>query len=187
MGALCHGVLPKCPQGVGDDEGYRYVDFAIRDLARQFDRFGALRGEVQVKVFGGGMCFRCSPSFTERRRWATRTGTPRWKFCADESSRVIASGPGRLGGPHHSISYRDRRSAASPAFFAPRPWTKGAVAGRYETMSAPKIRVLIVDDSALVRQTLTDVLSSDPEIEVIGTAADPFVAAEMIRRTTART
>jgi two-component system, chemotaxis family, protein-glutamate methylesterase/glutaminase len=48
-------------------------------------------------------------------------------------------------------------------------------------MSARKIQVLIVDDSALVRQTLTQVLSADPEIEVMGTAADPFVAAERIR------
>jgi two-component system chemotaxis response regulator CheB len=43
-----------------------------------------------------------------------------------------------------------------------------------------RIRVLIVDDSAIVRQTLSEVLSSDPEIEVIGTAGDPFVAAERI-------
>ena len=47
-------------------------------------------------------------------------------------------------------------------------------------MATPKIRVLIVDDSAVVRQTLRDVLSSDPEIEVIATAGDPFVAAERI-------
>jgi two-component system chemotaxis response regulator CheB len=45
-------------------------------------------------------------------------------------------------------------------------------------MAKPKVRVLIVDDSAVVRQTLRDVLSSDPEIEVIGTAGDPFVAAD---------
>jgi two-component system chemotaxis response regulator CheB len=45
-------------------------------------------------------------------------------------------------------------------------------------MSKPRIRVLIVDDSAVVRQTLSDVLSGDPAIEVIGTASDPFVAAE---------
>jgi two-component system, chemotaxis family, protein-glutamate methylesterase/glutaminase len=51
-------------------------------------------------------------------------------------------------------------------------------------MSTPKIRVLIVDDSAVVRQTLSEVLSSDPEIEVIATAADPFVAAERIREQT---
>ncbi|MGA9672074.1 MAG: chemotaxis response regulator protein-glutamate methylesterase [Terracidiphilus sp.] len=47
-------------------------------------------------------------------------------------------------------------------------------------MSAHKIRVLIVDDSAVVRQTLREVLSSDPEIEVIATAGDPFVAADRI-------
>jgi two-component system chemotaxis response regulator CheB len=45
-------------------------------------------------------------------------------------------------------------------------------------MSRARIRVLIVDDSAVVRQTLSDVLSGDPAIEVIGTASDPFVAAE---------
>ncbi len=44
-----------------------------------------------------------------------------------------------------------------------------------------KIRVLIVDDSAVVRQTMQDILSSDPEIDVIGTAADPFLAAERMR------
>ncbi len=40
-----------------------------------------------------------------------------------------------------------------------------------------KIRVLVVDDSALVRQTLTELLSSDPDIEIMAAAADPFIAA----------
>ncbi len=44
------------------------------------------------------------------------------------------------------------------------------------------IRVLIVDDSALVRQLLTEMLSSDPAIEVVGVAADPFAAREKIKR-----
>lgn len=43
------------------------------------------------------------------------------------------------------------------------------------------IRVLIVDDSALVRLVLTEVLSADPEIEVVGAAADAFVARDMIK------
>ena len=47
-------------------------------------------------------------------------------------------------------------------------------------MAKKKIRVLVVDDSALVRQTLADVLSSDPGIEVMATACDPFQAAERI-------
>jgi two-component system chemotaxis response regulator CheB len=44
-----------------------------------------------------------------------------------------------------------------------------------------KVRVLIVDDSALVRKTLGEILGSDPDIEVIGAAADPFVAARRIQ------
>ena len=47
-------------------------------------------------------------------------------------------------------------------------------------MSASPIRVLIVDDSAVVRQTLSDILSSDPGIAVIGTAGNPFIAADRI-------
>lgn len=43
-----------------------------------------------------------------------------------------------------------------------------------------KIKVLIVDDSALVRQTLSEILSSDPDIEVIGMAQDPIVAVQKI-------
>lgn len=44
-----------------------------------------------------------------------------------------------------------------------------------------RIRVLIVDDSAFVRQSLKDLLETDPQIEVIAVAADPYVAVERIR------
>jgi two-component system chemotaxis response regulator CheB len=45
-------------------------------------------------------------------------------------------------------------------------------------MTGKKIRVLIVDDSAVVRQALSEILGSDPDIEIMGVAADPYVAAE---------
>ena len=48
--------------------------------------------------------------------------------------------------------------------------------------AARKIRVLVVDDSASVRQALKEILDGDPEIEVIATAGDPFAAAERMRR-----
>jgi len=44
-----------------------------------------------------------------------------------------------------------------------------------------RIRVLIVDDSALVRQLLTEILSSDKDIDVVGTAADPYLARDRIK------
>jgi two-component system, chemotaxis family, protein-glutamate methylesterase/glutaminase len=43
-----------------------------------------------------------------------------------------------------------------------------------------KIRVLVVDDSAVVRRCVRDVLSADPEIEVVGTAVDPYAARDLI-------
>ena len=45
-----------------------------------------------------------------------------------------------------------------------------------------KIKVLIVDDSALVRSLLTDILRSDPDIEVVGAASDAHMAREKIKQ-----
>lgn len=45
-----------------------------------------------------------------------------------------------------------------------------------------KIRVLVIDDSALVRKMLTEILNSRDDIEVVGTAEDPLVAREKIKQ-----
>src|SRR6056297_956799 len=49
---------------------------------------------------------------------------------------------------------------------------------------AQKIKVLVVDDSAVVRQKLSDIINSDPALEVMGTASDPFIAAKKIKKET---
>jgi two-component system chemotaxis response regulator CheB len=43
-------------------------------------------------------------------------------------------------------------------------------------------RVLVIDDSALVRELLSGLIAEDPELEVVGTAANPYVAWEKIQR-----
>jgi len=45
-----------------------------------------------------------------------------------------------------------------------------------------KIRVLVVDDSALMRKLLSDLLNSDPAIEVVGTAMDAYAARDKIKK-----
>ena len=45
-----------------------------------------------------------------------------------------------------------------------------------------KIKVLIIDDSAVVRQTLHELITSDPGLEVMGTAADPLIAAKKLQQ-----
>lgn len=49
-------------------------------------------------------------------------------------------------------------------------------------MRSHVIRVLVVDDSALVRKVMTQMLASDPGIEVVGAATDPLQAREMIKQ-----
>jgi two-component system chemotaxis response regulator CheB len=48
--------------------------------------------------------------------------------------------------------------------------------------TATPIRVLVVDDSALIRSVLREIIGSQPDMEVVGVAPDPIVAREMIRR-----
>ena len=48
-------------------------------------------------------------------------------------------------------------------------------------MAKNKIRTLIIDDSALVRQVLTEILNDSQDIEVVGVAADPLIAREKIK------
>ncbi|CAN7445572.1 chemotaxis response regulator protein-glutamate methylesterase [Pseudoduganella sp. LjRoot289] len=46
-----------------------------------------------------------------------------------------------------------------------------------------KIKVLIVDDSALIRSVMTEIIGSQPDMEVVGVAPDPLVARELIKQT----
>jgi chemotaxis protein CheD len=56
VGALCHPMLPVCPaklEGNNPRTAQRYVDFAIRSLAKRFTALGIERDDVTVKLFGG--------------------------------------------------------------------------------------------------------------------------------------
>lgn len=44
-----------------------------------------------------------------------------------------------------------------------------------------RIKVMLVDDSAVVRQTLTEVINKDPDIEVVAACSDPYIAAKKLR------
>jgi len=49
-------------------------------------------------------------------------------------------------------------------------------------MSTRPIRVLIIDDSAVVRKVVSDALRADPDIQVVGTAVDPYAARDKIKQ-----
>ncbi|ACO78970.1 chemotaxis response regulator; CheB [Azotobacter vinelandii CA] len=49
-------------------------------------------------------------------------------------------------------------------------------------MGSPKIRVLCVDDSALIRDLLSEIINAQPDMEVVAVAADPLVARDLIKQ-----
>ena len=69
IGAMSHSQLPRCPRtfrSLSLASGGRYVDFAIRDLARRFDELGIERSQIQVKLFGGADVLRTKAPASER-------------------------------------------------------------------------------------------------------------------------
>jgi chemotaxis protein CheD len=51
LGGMCHPMLPAAAKT--GEQSTRFVDFAIHEMARRLDALGALRTEVEVKLFGG--------------------------------------------------------------------------------------------------------------------------------------
>jgi chemotaxis protein CheD len=77
----------------------RYVDFTIRDLARQFDSLGAKRGEIEVKLFGGGDVLLVS-ELNLRPTVGRLNCETAVKVLQDEGFSVIASSLGGTSGVH---------------------------------------------------------------------------------------
>jgi chemotaxis protein CheD len=105
LAALCHAMLPSYPLklpvgGMSLAGGRRYVDFTIRDLAKQFDSLGARRGEIQVKVFGGGDVLLVTHPDSTRPTVGKMNIDAAIKVLRDEGFEVIASSLGGTVGIH---------------------------------------------------------------------------------------
>jgi chemotaxis protein CheD len=97
-GALCHGVLPRCPAGIGIPEGHRYVDFSIRYLAQRFDRLGVPRHEVQIKLFGGADVLPVSTARGAKPTIGAMNCRAALEVLEEEGFTVIASDLGGIRG-----------------------------------------------------------------------------------------
>jgi len=97
VGALCHPMLPRAPAKHGAAlsraAGRRYVDYAICDLARQFDELGARRAEVEVKLFGGGDVLVMATT-AKRRTVGSLNSEVAMKVLAEEGFGITASSLG---------------------------------------------------------------------------------------------
>ena len=109
-GALCHALLPSCPRkpsnGFTSADGYRYVDFSIRDLARKFDELGAVRSEVEVKLFGGSDVLPISGGVTRPATVGKQNCEVALEVVKAEGFQVVASSLGGTRGRHIQFNTR---------------------------------------------------------------------------------
>jgi chemotaxis protein CheD len=102
IGALCHGILPRCPEtwppGSRPSDGHRYVDFSIRYLLRQFDALGVSRAELQVKLFGGADVLPGSPNASGKPTIGAMNCKAAIEVLAEEGLNVAASDLGGVRG-----------------------------------------------------------------------------------------
>ena len=98
IAALCHPMLPRHPESsrgkIDLAKARRYVDFAIRELAKQMDALGARRAEIEVKIFGGADMF-ATETQGARATVGKQNADAAMQVLEEEGYHVIAS---RLGG-----------------------------------------------------------------------------------------
>jgi chemotaxis protein CheD len=98
IAAICHPMLPKCPPEPGKlsvAAARRYVDYAIRDLAKRLDALGVSRRETQVKLFGGADVLMVERDNPDRPTVGRMNADRALLILAEEGYSVIAQ---RLGG-----------------------------------------------------------------------------------------
>ena len=102
IGALCHAVLPRRPPDLPPNlpyaESYRYVDFCIGDVARQLENLGAVRGQLQVKLFGGADVLPVSTKPTSRMTVGRQNWEAALETMREESLGVMVSDLGGTRG-----------------------------------------------------------------------------------------
>ena len=88
-------------------EGRRYVDFAIRDVARQFDTLGARRSEVQVKLFGGADVLLVGDEAISKPTVGKMNCEAAMEVLREEGFQVVASSLGGTAGLNIRLDTRN--------------------------------------------------------------------------------
>lgn len=174
VGGLNHYLLPE--PGPNDVPNPRYGTAAIEMLIEEMLRLGASVDRLQAKIYGGGNVIAVSmlgESIGQRNIEVAEQMLQRkgirilQKNVGGESGRTLKVNTHTFE-VLHSFSNEDAAGAASVD-----------VSGFKPLQIAKTVKVLIVDDSATVRTLFTNIFQKCG-LEVVGVAADPYQAREMI-------
>jgi chemotaxis receptor (MCP) glutamine deamidase CheD/CheY-like chemotaxis protein len=201
VGGLNHFLLPD-----GDDgSGGRYGAYAMELLINAMMKRGASRSSLEAKVFGGGQVLagmtRMNIGERNTRFVLEYLRTERIPLISKDVLDIYprkvcflpASGQAlvkRLAAADTATPGGAGTAGGAAARAGRRRWrlhrpvltlgTTGTIRRRGITQMT-RTRVVVVDDSALVRSLLAEIINRQPDMQCVGAAADPLLAREMIR------
>jgi two-component system chemotaxis response regulator CheB len=170
FGGMNHYMLPTST----GDRSAKYGDYSIQTLVQFLERgAGSLRG-AEAMLFGGANVV-----------GAIRSGAQIGEKNVDLARRMLKDygipiTKEQVGGNTGMKIFYQTWDNKVEYRYIERSNFADTMLAKAEHLDQNKIRVLVVDDSALVRQILTKALAEEPDIEVIGQARDAFEARELL-------
>jgi PAS domain S-box-containing protein len=167
--------LGRSPQGeevvlVVEDQGNGFDPVGLQRKRRADNGFGLFALRERLELFGGRMEIESSPG--RGARFTVRAPTGKGRPWA-ELEAFQEQGPPEPAGP------AGLPDASRPAGVSPMPGAEPATAGFEQAGTARRIRVLLADDHAMMRQGLISLLQSQPDIEVAGEASNGRMAVDL--------
>ena len=172
-GGLNHYMLPE--QGDGNWVRGKYGDLAIRDLIADLKKACSDKKNIKAQIFGGGNVTGHLGS----------SGSDVGERNVDVALQLlgkfeIALVRRDVGGFNGRKIFMDSSTGVVEVNQIARLEGNSEAAEKLQTFKTRKIRILIVDDSAIVRKILRRGIETSDEFEIVGEAQDPYEAREMI-------
>lgn len=172
FGGMNHYMLPNQPPDVHHDP--KYGDFSIQTMINIMGKSDLSLKNLQAMVYGGA-------AVTESLGSSTNIGEKNVevakKILGEHKIPIIREETGGKNG--RKIHYQNWDNSIKVRLIQKTEHTQHSTE-KEKHFSQYKIKVLIVDDSSLIRQIIKSALDSHPDIEVVGTASDAFEAREKI-------
>jgi len=178
-GGMNHYMLPESGAGPARLSRGKYGDHAIPRLIELAEKAGCARGNLVASIFGGGNVMGHLGSATTPGLYNVANRNVVHAECAlkEAGIKVVRRD---TGGTTARKIMMDSATGIVNLTHVQKTAENAERAKKLEEFKTRKIRVLVVDDSRLVRKILTMAIESTDDMEVIGEAANPFEAREEI-------
>jgi two-component system, chemotaxis family, protein-glutamate methylesterase/glutaminase len=172
-GGLNHYMIPRISMGSGLQNS-KYGDYSLDKLIKDLLRWDDRIHNLEAKIFGGG-------DVVGHLSGGKGIGKKNIDFAVERLKEMgIGIIERDVGGDYGRKIYFDSSTGKVEVQQIAKSQQSQELAEKKQAFDQRAIRVLVVDDSPLIRSIITKSLSRDPKIKVVGEAEDPYEAREKV-------